>query len=230
MTRYAIYFVPSADTALWRFGCKAVGYDSQARADIDFHENPFYAQESARDWTADPRRYGFHATLKPPFALADGSTIEGLEKAAITFTKERQAFQMPRLKVAPIGSFLALVPEVSSQELSSLAADCVRIFEPFRAPLSAADRDRRLRSPLTEKQVENLDAWGYPYVFDDFRFHMTLSGRLPDAVQQDALAALRDLYRHVDQPVTFDPALTIRSCCSLATDRDLLEAATIFDT
>ncbi|MEM7748306.1 MAG: DUF1045 domain-containing protein, partial [Pseudomonadota bacterium] len=62
----------------------------------------------------------------------------------------------------------------------------------------------RLRSPLTDKQIENLDAWGYPYVFDEFRFHMTLTGRLPEAIQQDALTALRDLYAHIDRPVTFD--------------------------
>ncbi|MEM7751695.1 MAG: DUF1045 domain-containing protein, partial [Pseudomonadota bacterium] len=169
MTRYAIYFVPSAETPLWRFGCKAVGYDSHARARETFHEHAFYAQESVRDWTADPRRYGFHATLKPPFALADGSTVEGLEMAATTFAKERPTFQVRQLRVAAIGSFLALVPEETSQELNNLAADCLRTFETFRAPLSSADRERRLKSPLTDKQIENLDAWGYPYVFDEFR-------------------------------------------------------------
>ncbi|MEM9360703.1 MAG: DUF1045 domain-containing protein, partial [Pseudomonadota bacterium] len=85
-----------------------------------------------------------------------------------------------------------------------LAAACVQKFEPFRALLSPADRDRRLKSPLTDKQIENLDAWGYPYVFDEFRFHMTLTGRLPETVQQEALATLQDLYAHIDHAVVFD--------------------------
>jgi hypothetical protein len=60
-----------------------------------------------------------------------------------------------------------------------LAADCVRIFDEFRVPLTTADRERRNVSTLTEPQVAHLDRWGYPYVFEEFRFHMTLAGSLP---------------------------------------------------
>jgi hypothetical protein len=31
---------------------------------------------------------------------------------------------------------------------------------------------------LNQSQVANLDRWGYPYLFADFRFHMTLTGKV----------------------------------------------------
>lgn len=204
MTRYAIYFVPQADSALWCFGCGAIGYDSHARRAVPFHDHAFFAQGEIQDWTADPRRYGFHATLKPPFALADGTTLDELERTAAAFTRSRQAFDIRQLKVAAIGNFLALVPTESNEDLNQLAAECVRAFEPFRAPLSAADRERRLKSPLSPKQITNLDQWGYPYVFDEFRFHMTLTGRLPEEAKTQALPALQELYSPIDGPVRFD--------------------------
>ena len=204
MTRYAIYFVPSADSPLWQFGCAAIGYDSLACTDVAFHDHAFYRQDAAIDWTSDPRRYGFHATLKPPFALADGITIDELEQAAISFVQKRAAFQVAQLKIAAIGRFLALIPSDGSQDLDCLAADCIRTFEPFRAPLTTADRERRLKTQLSPQQIENLDHWGYPYVFDEFRFHMTLTGRLPVTEIDNALASLRELYCPIDQPVDFD--------------------------
>lgn len=204
MTRYAIYFVPQFDTALWTFGCRAVGYDSSTGSDVAFHDHPFYRRGEIKAWTDDPRRYGCHATLKPPFELAEGTTIEALESTASAFASARSPFGVDRFRVKAIGSFLALTPAGASPDLEALAGDCIRTFEPFRASLSAADRERRLKSPLTERQIAHLDQWGYPYVFDEFRFHMTLTGRLPEDVKADALHALTELYAPIDRPVTFD--------------------------
>ena len=204
MTRYAIYFVPGANSAIWQFGCSALGYDSQSRNTVPFHDHPFYQQAAARDWTTDPRRYGFHATLKPPFELASGTTIEALQDKAQDFVRQRQSFQLDALQVSAIGNFVALVPAEASAKLNQLAADCVETFEPFRAPLSAADRDKRLKSPLSERQISNLDQWGYPYVFGEFRFHMTLTGRLPDETKPEAIAALTELYERTSTPVSID--------------------------
>ena len=44
---------------------------------------------------------------------------------------------------------------------------------------------------VTERQASNLDRWGYPYVFDDFRFHMTLTGPLTADDRGRALAWLK---------------------------------------
>ncbi|MEO1609301.1 MAG: DUF1045 domain-containing protein [Pseudomonadota bacterium] len=201
MTRYAIYFVPVEDIDLWQFGSAAVGYDSMAATAVPFHKAAFYKRPEIADWTADPRRYGFHATLKPPFALADGTSIEGLEAAAAEFCTQRRRFSVERLDVTAIGGFLALVPAAPSSQLNRLAADCVTAFEAFRAPLSEADLARRLKSPLSDNQRAHLEKWGYPYVFDEFRFHMTLTGRLPEAVRTQALETLRELYAPIAGPV-----------------------------
>ena len=122
MTRYAIYFVPAADSAIWQFGCAALGYDSQSRENVPFHDHLFYQQVAARDWTQDPRRYGFHATLKPPFELAAGTTIEALEDVAKDFVKQRQSFQLGALQVSVIGNFVALVPVAAA---NSTTARCL---------------------------------------------------------------------------------------------------------
>jgi hypothetical protein len=46
-----------------------------------------------------------------------------------------------------------------------------------------------LAAPLSERQRALLIEWGYPYVFDEFRFHMTLSSSLADAQERATLVA-----------------------------------------
>jgi 2'-5' RNA ligase len=72
-----------------------------------------------------------------------------------------------------------------------LAADCTRDFDSFRAPLSSEDRARRKPEKLTERQRNYLDRWGYPYVMEEFRFHMTLTGRLDAERRGPILEMLR---------------------------------------
>jgi 2'-5' RNA ligase len=85
---------------------------------------------------------------------------------------------MIRPVVDSISGFIAVIPAEPAAELQQLAADCVRDFDSFRPPLTAEDRARRKPEKLTERQREYLDRWGYPYVMEEFRFHMTLTGRL----------------------------------------------------
>ena len=214
MIRYAVYFVPSTDDPLWRFGCQAVGYDSATGEEVPFHDAPFYRAPQIAEWTADPRRYGFHATLKPPFHFADGAVVEDLEQSLAEFSATTAPVELGHLAVSILGRFLALTPREAGPAASEFAAKCVRAFEAFRAPLSEADRARRLAGNLTERQVAYLDQWGYPYVFEEFRFHMTLTGRLPDDATSDAARdQLSDLYAAIDRPVRID-ALTL---CEQAT-------------
>lgn len=207
MTRFAVYLIPRLDGALWRFGCRALGYDSASGGDVPFHDHPFYCDnpiDKVMAWTQDPRRYGFHATLKPPFALKQGATIDELERAAAAFASSRARFVVERLQVKAIGGFLALVPATASAELHELAGDCVRQFEPYRAPLSPADHARRLARPLSDNQIAHLEQWGYPFVFDEFRFHMTLTGRLNEDIKAEAVTALTHLYEPIDGPFPVD--------------------------
>jgi hypothetical protein len=142
--------------------------------------------------TADPRRYGFHATLKPPFELSMESTEADLLAAFRSFALGRSAFDLP-LAVARLDGFLALVPPRPEIASRSLADDCVVAFEPFRAPPAKAELEKRRQTGLTAAQDDNLVRWGYPYVFDDFRFHLTLSQRL-DGNEADRLHSAATLY------------------------------------
>src|SRR5262249_54746601 len=66
---------------------------------------------------------------------------------------------------------------------------CVTAFDNFRSPVTPEERRRRLGAGLTNRQIENLDRWGYPYVLEDFRFHMTLTGPV-DAGRRGAIVSL----------------------------------------
>jgi hypothetical protein len=86
------------------------------------------------------------------------------------------------------------VPAGASAELEGLAADCVLQFDAFRAPMTDEDRARRNPSRLTPRQRGYLDRWGYPYVFEEFRFHMTLTGRLDDGRRASILEMLQNRF------------------------------------
>lgn len=213
--RYAIYFMPSPATELWRFGSSVIGYDAETgREVLPPGRHAFHAPGAERD-TAEPRRYGFHATLKAPFALAPGISEATLVDKAKAFAAQRESFTVPPLRVATIERFIALVPAAANAKLDSLAAECVRAFEPMRAALSEADVARRMAATLTPRQIAHLECWGYPYVFEDFRFHMTLTGPLEAKPRARLLDALRSLYAPVAEPLTVDAIIVARQA-----DRD----------
>ncbi|HEV7327290.1 MAG TPA: DUF1045 domain-containing protein [Bosea sp. (in: a-proteobacteria)] len=188
--RYALYYAPAADSALWRFGSATLGYDAITGADVDFAVPPGCEGLDWPDVTAEPRRYGFHATLKAPFELANGRNEGALRAFARNYVAGRPPVRLAGLTVNALGRFIALTPSEPSDELQRFAFDIVQAFEPFRAPLSEADLARRLQSPLTPAHRAYLEAYGYPYVGDAFRFHMTLTGSLPEGDVAPVKAAL----------------------------------------
>ncbi|HEY7844148.1 MAG TPA: DUF1045 domain-containing protein [Bradyrhizobium sp.] len=189
--RYAIYYAPAQGAALDQFGAGMLGYDAWTGAALPF---PADVVDEVPDWrevTEDPRKYGFHATLKAPISLANGETESNLLLACADFAGETRRIPVITPVVSPISGFIAVIPADRSSELEQLAADCVRAFDSFRAPLTADDRARRNPSRLTPRQVEYLERWGYPYVMEEFRFHMTLTGRLDETRRERVLAMLR---------------------------------------
>jgi len=223
--RYAIYYAPHAASALWRKACAWLGRDAVTGEAV---ARPYVAGLDGLDiddLTADPRHYGFHATLKAPFELAEGRTEAELLAAAADFAAGLQAFEA-RIAPAALGRFLAFRLHDSEAEMQALHAACVRAFEPFRALLSDADLARRRKAPLTLEQDVRLVAWGYPYVFEDFRFHMTLTGSIrEDALRERVLAALRAHFAEESGLHRFDGVAVFRQ-----TDRqapfDILERFT----
>jgi hypothetical protein len=190
--RYAIYYAPEPATALADFG----------RRWLDE-----LGPTCCPDAVAAPRRYGFHATLKAPFRLAPRRDVGQLETALMEFARHRMSFSAPALLLAELDGFLALRPAASTRMLGALAEDCLRSFDHFRAPASAEELRRR-STGLDLRQAELLACWGYPYVLDQYRFHLTLTGRLSD----DARSRLRALLQPL-AAIVADQPLAVESIC-----------------
>lgn len=189
--RYSIYFAAGADGALSHFGAGLLGYDAHTGNELAFPADALRVAPDWRDVSADPRKYGFHATLKAPMALAPGKTEAELMAACAAFAGKVRLIPVIRPVVDSISSFIAVIPAEPVEALQQLAADCVRDLDSFRAALSAEDRARRRPEKLSERQRDHLDRWGYPYVMEDFRFHMTLTGRLDAERRGPILEMLR---------------------------------------
>ncbi|MCK1744175.1 DUF1045 domain-containing protein [Bradyrhizobium sp. 139] len=189
--RYAIYFAAGADSALSRFGAELLGYDAHTGNEQSFPDEALRAAADWHDITADPRRYGFHATLKAPMALEPGSTEADLVAACATFAGKARPIPSIRPTVDSISGFIAVIPAEPVDTLQQLAADCVCDFDGFRRALTAEDRVRRKPEKLSERQRDYLDRWGYPYAMEEFRFHMTLTGRLDSERRRPILEMLR---------------------------------------
>jgi putative phosphonate metabolism protein len=209
--RYALYYVPPAASDLYRFGASAIGYDAYAGKDLAFPGKATAAFADWRELTSEPRKYGFHATLKAPFALKDGTTEADLIAAIDAFAETPRTIPEIAPVVRAIGRFVAIVPDASATPLSAFADACVTAFDGFRAPLTERDRKRRLASPLSDSQIELLDRWGYPYVFEEFRFHMTLTGGLPQDKREPAQAFLHTQFNGLGlQSIAIDTLTLLR--------------------
>jgi putative phosphonate metabolism protein len=176
--RYALYFTPPRASELNRFGSGVLGRDIYLPEIVAPPADLEPCLPTLLEITGEPRRYGFHATLKAPFKLAPGTTGDELLSAVQRFCMHQPSIDIGPLGVTLIGAFVALTPVAAPPALGLFAAECVALFDRFRAPLSDAERQRRRPERLSSRQQALLDHWGYPYVFDAFRLHLTLTGAL----------------------------------------------------
>jgi putative phosphonate metabolism protein len=186
--RFALYAAPATDHPLHDIAARWLGWDPETGT--QYPAAPAAGLDAGRiaSLTADPRRYGFHGTLKPPFHLADGCDEGQLIMALETFAAARRPLRFA-LTPAALGSFLALRPATASVDLDALAADCIRDFDRFRAPPSDQELARRRAAGLSERQEQYLRDWGYPYIFEEFRMHFTLTGRIRDEAERRLVLA-----------------------------------------
>ncbi|MEM0977848.1 MAG: DUF1045 domain-containing protein [Pseudomonadota bacterium] len=196
--RYAIYFAPEAGSDLDSFGTSWLGWDldrGQPAPHPDIQDFDIAAV------TERPRKYGFHGTLKAPFRLAAQTIEEDLSEALERTANNMAPFEIPSLQVTPIGKFLAIVEDQACPQLRAMAAQLVQTLDRFRAPLTDAELKRRRQSKLTPTQDALLVKWGYPYVFEAFQFHLTLSGPLdPNTQERVSTEAKRRLHSILDKP------------------------------
>ena len=190
-SRYAVYYAPAADSDWWQFGNTWLGRDPITGDLLHQPEVPGVAPERLAELTAEARRYGLHATLKPPFRLAAATRLASLSASIARLAASRSPFPLGRVEVAMLGGFIALQVQDEPQELLEVANDCVEQLDAFRAVASAAELARRRSAGLTGSQDELLQRWGYPFVFAEWQFHMTLTSRLGRAEAAGLLAWLR---------------------------------------
>lgn len=178
--RYALYYAPRPEDGLAATASQWLGRNPETGQARPPRPVPGLAHERLMEIVAEPRLYGFHGTLKAPIALADEVTERDFVDAVGEFAAKAGSVTVPALELAEISGFLALVPTARCPALEDLADRCVVEFDEFRRPADEAELARRRTAPLTPRQDELLLRWGYPYVLEQWRFHLTLTSRLPD--------------------------------------------------
>lgn len=209
--RFAIYYAPEPGE-LADFGARWLGWDL-ARGEAVPHVS--LGDLDVATLTKAPQKYGLHGTLKPPFHLAEGTSLAELALATEQFCATQAPVTMAALTLARLGEFLALKPLGETQGLSALAGAAVKNLDRFRAPASDAEQARRRQARLSSRQEALLSQWGYPYVLEEFRFHITLTGRLP----ADQLEITRQTLAPVLAPMLPQP-FVIRDLCLAGEDRN----------
>jgi hypothetical protein len=192
--RYALYLAPPADSDLWRFGCDVIGRDARTGAARKGFSLEGYPPDSWRTMTSSPRRYGFHATLKAPFLLRLDLDVAELFDRVGELARRFSPFDAGELGMGVVvagegRAFVALKPKGALKELRCFEASVVRGLDRLRAPFVEDGPERRGSGRLTPRQAYYLDAWGYPYVLDEFDPHFTLTNAIADA---DRVARLLD--------------------------------------
>jgi putative phosphonate metabolism protein len=178
VARVAVYYAPERSDPLWHSAASWLGRDPETNA-----ARPQPDIAGIAEVTADARLYGFHCTLKPPMRLASGTDWYGLVDAAEAIAAKIAPFPLPALSVQNLHGFLALRESEPSAELQALSDRFVEGLDSFRAPPDEAELARRRRNGLKPAQDAMLARWGYPYVFETWFFHMTLTRRLSEAEQ-----------------------------------------------
>lgn len=207
--RYALYYAPRPEEMLAAAASQWLGRNADSGRARALEPAPAFTAGRLAEITAAPRLYGFHGTLKPPFALAEEASERDLLDAVGRFAAGRRAFSVPSMQLACLSRFIALVPAQPSAELQDLADGCTIEFDEFRRPADAAELARRRAACLSPRQDELLLRWGYPYLLEEWRFHLTLTGRIEDEGERLAIGDLlrRRFAAFLDRP------LAVRDLC-----------------
>jgi hypothetical protein len=194
--RCAVYFVPDIHSTWWQAGSAWLGRCAATRKYI--HQPILEGITSQQQWacTSEPRRYGWHATLKAPFKIRPGEDLRSVLLGLQSLANQLPAFDLPAMHLSLDGGFMSLRPCSDLTQIHETAAACVKAFHRFASPLTEDDLARRRRAPLTPEQDRLMVAWGYPYVFDEFAFHFTLTNTLKGLGEEQQRAWLESAQSH----------------------------------
>lgn len=203
MKRFAVYFAPRPG----RFATAAaalVGWDNLSGTPVAHPDLPGLPAPLA-DLTTNPRKYGFHGTVRAPFRPAPGVTAQDVSGVVQALSQQLDPATCSGLQLANLHGFLALTLSGDPSEINTLAAQVVRATNPLRAPLLPEERAKRRPESLSPRQRLHLDTWGYPHVMEDMHFHLTLTNRLAgDQADQVARILSAHLAPVLPNPFTID--------------------------
>ncbi len=212
--RYAIYFIPEKNSILYRLGSALLGYDIYAGKSVEKPSIALPSGISAQELVAGVQHYGLHATVVAPFFLNETSEKE-LVHSVNYFCQSNQPVIFPRVKVHLHQGFMAVCPaETENTEqtaytpMQALAAKAVRFFYPLRKAPSDAEINSRLGAGLSTRQMEYLKRWNYPYVFEEYSFHITLTGMVNE---NDVPCLNTVLYNYLEEALA-EPLIIDRLC------------------
>lgn len=207
--RYALYYAPRPEEGLALAASQWLGRNAETGQSRPLKAVSAFTSERLGELTADPRLYGFHGTLKAPIALAEGFSERDLLEAVGNFAVGRRSVVVPSMTLTCLLGFIALVPSKPSVALQDLADSCVIEFDEFRRPADEDELARRRAASLSPRQDELLLRWGYPYVLEEWRFHLSLTGRISDEGELSAISELlrRQFMGFIDRP------LAVRDIC-----------------
>ncbi|MDF1749999.1 MAG: DUF1045 domain-containing protein [Alphaproteobacteria bacterium] len=188
--RYGIYFGPRPHEPLHDFGKSWFGTDPETGSAVSAIPLPGYSEGEHAHLIKAPKHYALHGTVKPPFFLADGMDYDGLKQATAELAATLHPITLSPLTLKDLNGFLALCPVEAPATLNALARRCVTELDSFRRPALESEIEQRRAVGLTANQDANLLRWGYPYVLNDFRFHITLTSRLSEADRVKTAEAL----------------------------------------
>ncbi len=176
--RYAIYYAPIENPELDLFGKCWLGWDpykGEETTKSDLSKLPSFKKFSGLVLT--PKQYGFHGTIKAPFRLKNKYTYSDLENKVREISKQIQSFHLDKLVIKKLGNFIALTPS-KNLKVNDVSNKFVEGLDFLRDDLSEDEIKKRHPHKLSFNQKKMLFKWGYPYVFNEFKFHLTLTGKL----------------------------------------------------
>ena len=197
--RYAVYYTPQ-DDLFYNLGSSWLGWDTVLRRPLSQPE--ISNNINIEKITETPRKYGLHATIKAPFRLSDGVCASELERQLRTLCLSLKPIEFS-LEVSELNGFFAFTPTVKNTEIRELHTKVVRELDEFRAPSTKDELIKRRRNQLTSEQDQNLKKWGYPYIFEDFYFHITLTGKIPGNLKNTVANEIKKFFEPVLQRKIF---------------------------
>lgn len=225
MIRLAIYYTPPGESALSKAAASWLGRDSVS---LKHSGGKLPAPEKKKRYLeiiSSPFHYGFHATIKPPFKLSAGTQIDDVAARLRVFAASYQSFVLPTLELSCMDNFFCLRPTQPCPELNQLAADTVRAFDKFRLPPDQDELKKRRLAALTPAQEKSLQEWGYPYLMDEFRFHLTLTGRV--AEEQEKRVLKKELHKRFP-PESLENVVFGSLCLFLEKNKEPMKCIGVF--